>query len=133
MDGLSVVCIFLGGGLGSLLRWALGLALNPLFPQVPPGTLAANVIGGLLMGGALGVFAQFESLPPAARLAVTTGFLGGLTTFSTYSAESATLLLRGDYRWAAVHTVAHVVASLAATLAGLGATQALFKALGGGQ
>ncbi|MFT3763702.1 MAG: fluoride efflux transporter CrcB [Pseudoxanthomonas sp.] len=133
MDGISALSIFVGAGFGALLRWALGLAMNPIFPSLPPGTLAANVLGGLLMGGAMGVFAQFESLPPAARLAFTTGFLGGLTTFSTYSAESATLLLRGEYRWVALHTLAHVGASLLATLAGLAATRALLKLAGGAQ
>ncbi len=131
MDALSVACVFIGGGLGSLLRWGLGLALNPVFVHIPLGTLAANVGGGLLMGATMGVFAQFEGLPPAARLAVATGFLGGLTTFSTYSAETATLLLRHDHAWAAVHAIGHVLATLAATFAGLFATQALLKAIGG--
>lgn len=131
MDGLSVTCVFIGGGVGSLLRWGLGLALNPLFVHVPLGTLAANVGGGLLMGATMGVFAQFEGLPPAARLAVATGFLGGLTTFSTYSAETATLLLRHEYGWAAVHGLGHVLATLAATFAGLFAAQALVRTIGG--
>lgn len=131
MDGISALAVFVGAGLGALLRWGLGMALNPLFPALPLGTLAANVLGGLLMGAALGVFAQFESLPVAWRLAVTTGFLGGLTTFSTYSAEAVTLLLRAEYRWASVHLITHVAASLLATLAGMAATHALFKALGG--
>ncbi len=133
MDGISALSIFVGAGCGALLRWALGLAMNPVFPTLPLGTLAANALGGLLMGGALGVFAQYESLPPAVRLAFTTGFLGGLTTFSTYSAESVTLLLRGEYRWAALHTVAHVGVSLLATLAGLFAVQALSRTFGGAQ
>lgn len=127
MDGISALAVFVGAGFGALLRWGLGTALDPLSPAVPLGTLAANVLGGLLMGVALGVFAQFESLPAAWRLAVTTGFLGGLTTFSAYSAEAAMLLLRADYRWASVHLVTHVVASLLATLAGLAATNAFFK------
>ncbi|RPE81674.1 fluoride efflux transporter CrcB [Vulcaniibacterium tengchongense] len=131
MDAFSALAVFAGAGLGALLRWALGLALNPLVPALPLGTLAANVLGGLLMGCALGVFDQFQSLPPAARLAVTTGFLGGLTTFSTFSAESVALLLRGDYRWAGLHLLAHVGASLLAALAGLAATRALLRLVGG--
>jgi len=127
MDGISAFAVFVGAGFGALLRWGLGITLNPLFPDLPLGTLAANVLGGLLMGLALGVFAQFESLPAAWRLAVTTGFLGGLTTFSAYSAEAASLLLRAEYRWATVHIATHVVASLLATLAGLAATHAFFK------
>ena len=115
MDGMSAVSIFIGAGFGALLRWTLGLALNPLFPTLPLGTLAANVLGGLLMG----IFAQYEALPLAMRLALTTGFLGGLTTFSTFSAETVTLLLRGQYGWASVAVAAHVGTSLLATLAGI--------------
>ncbi|SDY16628.1 CrcB protein [Lysobacter sp. yr284] len=118
MDGMSAVSIFIGAGLGALLRWWLGLALNPLFPTLPMGTLAANVLGGLLMGLSMAVFAQYETLPLALRLALTTGFLGGLTTFSTFSAETSSLLLRGEYGWAGAIVAAHVGASLLATLAG---------------
>src|SRR5690606_23150421 len=111
---------------GALLRWWLGHSLNSLFPALPPGTLVANVLGGLIMGLALGTFAQYETLSPVVRLAVTTGFLGGLTTFSTFSAESASMLLRGELRWACLHTVAHVGASLLATLAGVMLIRATF-------
>lgn len=131
MNFISGIAIFVGAGFGALLRWALGHWLNALLPTLPPGTLAANVLGGLLMGLALGAFVQYEALPPALRLAFTTGFLGGLTTFSTYSAESATLLLRGEFRWACLHTLAHVFLSLLATLAGLAGIRGLFKMLGG--
>ncbi|MGE0582862.1 MAG: fluoride efflux transporter CrcB [Steroidobacteraceae bacterium] len=119
MNVTAGIAVFSGAGLGALLRWLLGHTLNPLFPSLPPGTLAANVLGGLLMGLALGAFNQFESISPTMRLAMTTGFLGGLTTFSTFSAESVTLLLRGEYRWMGVHIASHVVASLLATLAGM--------------
>jgi CrcB protein len=128
----SAAAIFVGAGFGALLRWGLGLALNPLFPTIPPGTLAANVIGGLLMGLLLGLFGQFEALSPLVRLALTTGFLGGLTTFSTFSAETSVLLLRGDYLWALAATVAHVGASLAATLGGVGLVQLAARAATGG-
>lgn len=94
MNLLSGSAIFFGAGLGALLRWTLGHLLNPLFPVLPPGTLAANVVGALLMGIVLGVFAQYEAISPTLRLAVTTGFLGGLTTFPAFSAESTVLLLR---------------------------------------
>lgn len=127
----SGVAIFIGAGLGALLRWTLGHFLNPIFPILPLGTLAANVLGALLMGFVLGLFVQYESLSPAIRLAVTTGFLGGLTTFSTFSAESTTLLLRGEYRWASVHIAVHVVASLLAILIGMASIRWLFKTLGG--
>lgn len=131
MNLLSSIAIFVGAGLGALLRWGLGHWLNATFPALPLGTLAANVLGGLLMGLALGTFVQYETLSPVVRLALTTGFLGGLTTFSTFSAESATLLLRGELRWACLHTAIHVGASLLATLAGIAAMRGIFKLLGG--
>lgn len=124
------VAVFSGAGFGALLRWALGHSLNPLFPTLPLGTLAANVLGGLLMGLALGAFSQYEAISPTMRLAMTTGFLGGLTTFSTFSAESVTLLLRGEYRWMFVHIMLHVAASLIATLAGMALVRGLLKTLG---
>ncbi|MEI2429960.1 MULTISPECIES: fluoride efflux transporter CrcB [Lysobacter] len=128
---MSAVSIFIGAGLGALLRWWLGLALNPLFPTVPMGTLAANALGGLLMGVLMAVFAQYETLPLALRLALTTGFLGGLTTFSTFSAETSSLLLRGEYGWAGAIVAAHVGASLLATLAGVMAVRGLLRWLAG--
>ncbi|MFO1510326.1 MAG: fluoride efflux transporter CrcB [Steroidobacteraceae bacterium] len=124
------VAVFSGAGLGALLRWVLGHFLNPVFPTLPLGTLAANVLGGLLMGLALGAFSQYEAISPTMRLAMTTGFLGGLTTFSTFSAESVTLLLRGEYRWMFVHIMLHVAASLIATLAGMALVRGLLKTLG---
>ncbi|MFT3896240.1 MAG: fluoride efflux transporter CrcB [Thermomonas sp.] len=115
----SAIFIFIGSGFGALARWGLGLWLNPVFPTVPLGTLAANVIGGFIMGLALGIFTQFEGLSPLLRLMITTGFLGGLTTFSTFSAETATLLLRAQYGWALAAIGLHVIASILATLAGV--------------
>ena len=117
----SAIVIFIGAGFGALARWGLGLWLNPVFPTVPLGTLAANAVGGLLMGLLVGVFIQHESLSPLLRLALATGFLGGLTTFSAFSAETSALLLRGQYAWAAAAIGLHVGASLLATLAGIAA------------
>lgn len=125
MDGLSAFVIFLGAGFGALLRWVLGVALNPLFPTLPLGTVAANVLGGFLMGVALGLFAEFETLPPAVRLAATTGFLGGLTTFSTFSGETVTLLLRKEFVWSCALVGVHVGGSVLATLAGIGVVRML--------
>jgi CrcB protein len=119
VDSISAIAIFVGAGFGALLRWLLGHVLNPIFPTVPLGTLAANLLGGLLIGIAMGLFAQFETLPPAMRLAVTTGFLGGLTTFSTFSAETATLFLRGEAAWALSVVLLHVAGSVLATLGGV--------------
>lgn len=125
------IAVFSGAGFGALLRWALGHSLDPVFSSLPLGTLAANVLGGLLMGIALGAFTQYEAIPVTMRLAITTGFLGGLTTFSTFSAESVTLLLRGEYRWMCIHIVLHVAASLLATLAGMAMVRGVLKMLGG--
>lgn len=131
MDMLSAIAIFTGAGLGALLRWGLGIALNPVFPVLPLGTLCANVLGGLLMGVALGMFSHYESLSPTMRLALTTGFLGGLTTFSTFSGESLTLILRSEYLWAALHMLSHLALSLLATFAGLALANSAFQHLPG--
>jgi CrcB protein len=120
VNSASALGIFIGAGLGAWLRWGLGLALNPLFPALPLGTLAANALGGLLMGILLALFAHFEALSPVLRVALMTGFLGGLTTFSTFSGETVTQFLRGEYISAGAIIAAHLVASLMATLAGIG-------------
>ena len=114
-----------GAFVGAVVRWVLGIALNPIFPTLPLGTLAANLIGGLLMGLAMGVFAQYEALPVALRLALTTGFLGGLTTFSTFSGETVTLLLRQQYAWAGAIVSAHLFGSLLMTILGIGLVRLL--------
>ena len=113
------IAIFIGAGFGALSRWWLGLALNPVFPTVPLGTLAANLIGGFVIGLLMATFDQFQTIPPALRLALTTGFLGGLTTFSTFSGETVTLFLRQQYAWTAAIVVAHVLGSLLLTFAGI--------------
>jgi len=100
--------------------------LNPLFPTLPLGTLAANLIGGLLMGLAMEVITRHSMLPPEVRLLVTTGFLGGLTTFSTFSAEITTLLTRGEWYWAVLGIVAHVAGSLVMTMIGILLMRGLF-------
>lgn len=118
-----------GAFLGACLRYALGLALNPVFPTIPLGTLAANLLGGLLMGLTMALFAQYQALSPAARLFATTGFLGGLTTFSTFSAETITLLLRREYAWTAGIVGLHLVGTLGMTLLGFLAAQDIVRAL----
>jgi CrcB protein len=107
-----------GAALGAWSRWALGLWLNALLPQLPLGTLAANVVGGYLIGLALAWFALAEGVPPELRLLVVTGFLGGLTTFSTFSAEAVGLLARQQFGWAAAHVALHLGGSLLATALG---------------
>ena len=119
MNAVSFLAVGFGAFAGAVMRWLLGIALNPILPSLPLGTLAANLAGGLIMGVALGVFSHFETLPVAWRLAVTTGFLGGLTTFSTFSGETVTLFLRQQYAWTAAIVVAHVLGSLLLTFAGV--------------
>ena len=115
----SILAISLGASLGAVLRWFLGLALNSLFPSLPPGTLAANLIGGYLIGLAMAVFAAYPALAPEWRLLIITGFLGGLTTFSTFSAEVVLLLQQGRWFWATAAIAAHLVGSLSMTMLGI--------------
>jgi len=128
MNPVPLLAVGFGAFAGAVLRWFLGLALNPVFPTVPIGTLAANVLGGVLMGLAMGLFDQFEALPIAWRLALTTGFLGGLTTFSTFSAETVSLFLRQQYGWTLAIIALHLFGSLLATLAGIGLVRLLLRA-----
>jgi fluoride exporter len=116
---LAVVSIFTGAGLGALLRWGLGTHLNPLFPTLPLGTLAANLLGGLLVGVALSWFGHHPGQAPELRLFLITGFLGGLTTFSTFSAEVVNLLLRAEYGWGLTAAAMHLTGSLLLTSAGM--------------
>ncbi|WP_063674410.1 fluoride efflux transporter CrcB [Dyella thiooxydans] len=127
MDLISLLAVGFGAFFGAVLRWALGLLLNPLFPTLPLGTLSANLLGGLLMGIAMGVFAQYGALSPATRLFIGTGFLGGLTTFSTFSSETITLLLRQQYAWMVAIVSAHLFGTLAMTVAGLSLVRVLTR------
>lgn len=111
--------VFLGAGLGACLRWGLGSLLNPVFPTIPLGTLAANLVGGYVVGIAIAYFSLRSSLPPEARLFVITGFLGGLTTFSTFSAEVVTLLSQSQFGWAIAAMGAHLAGSLTLTALGI--------------
>jgi CrcB protein len=119
--GYSFLAIGAGAVVGAWLRWGLGLALNPIFPTVPLGTLAANLIGGFLIGAATQYFLHHASVPPEARLLLITGFLGALTTFSTFSIEAVTLLLRGQLAWGAALIVPHLAGSLVMTVIGIAA------------
>ncbi|HEY4212066.1 MAG TPA: fluoride efflux transporter CrcB [Steroidobacteraceae bacterium] len=116
----AIFAISLGSSLGALLRWWLGTQLNAHFPAVPPGTLAANLIGGYIIGLAMAFFALSPMLTPEWKLFVITGFCGGLTTFSTFSAEVVVLLQQGRWLWALGAAGIHLLGSVAMTLAGVG-------------
>lgn len=116
----SILAIAIGAALGALLRWWLGLQLNRVFPTLPPGTLAANLIGGYLIGAALAFFALFPAMAPEWRLLIITGFCGGLTTFSTFSAEIVALLQQRQGLWALGAIGTHVAGSLVMTFLGIG-------------
>jgi len=109
----------LGSAIGAWLRWGMGLWLNPVMPQLPLGTLAVNLVGGYLIGLAVAFFMQHPGLSPEWRLLIITGFLGGLTTFSTFSAETVSLLLRGQYVWTFAIVSAHLGGSLLMTVLGM--------------
>lgn len=115
----SIVAIGVGACAGALLRWWLGERMNALFPLLPPGTLSANILGGYVVGVAIAFFASFPALPAEWRLLLITGFCGGLTTFSTFSAEVVALLQRGQGLWALIEIGTHVGASLLMTFAGM--------------
>lgn len=115
----SIIAISLGASIGAVLRWGLGTGLNALFPAIPPGTLLANLLGGYLIGLAMACFSAYAGLAPEWRLFIITGFLGGLTTFSTFSAEVTSLIQQGRIGWAGLAISAHVLGSLAMTLLGL--------------
>jgi CrcB protein len=123
----AILAVGIGAALGALLRWGLAVGLNAAFPALPPGTLVANLVGGYLIGVALAWFAHQPQLPAEWRLFVVTGFLGGLTTFSTFSAEVTGLLQQGRLGWAAAAVSAHVAGSLLATLAGMASVHRLIK------
>lgn len=117
---LTVIAICLGASVGALSRWQLGLWLNPASAGLMPlGTLAANLIGGYLVGVCVGVFQQLPDLDPVWRWALVTGFLGALTTFSSFSAEVVAMLQQGRYALAAGTSLLHLFGSLALTVLGI--------------
>jgi len=128
MSAMGFAAVGIGAALGAWLRWMLGIGLNAWLPTLPMGTLVANLIGGYFIGVAVAVFDQAHfagGLPPEWRLFVITGLLGGLTTFSTFSAESVALLNTGRYGWALLHTSLHLAGSVAMTILGFQTVAAL--------
>jgi CrcB protein len=128
MNPASFFSVFIGGAIGSVLRWGFGLALNPILPTLPLGTLAVNLIGGFIIGGAIGFFEHFQHLPPEWRLFAITGFCGGFTTFSAFSAETVTALMREQYGWSIALVLTHVLGSLLMTIAGIAVVRAIVHA-----
>jgi CrcB protein len=113
------VAIGIAAALGAWLRWWFGMTLNSIFPTIPLGTLTANIVGGFLIGIFMAVTKNHAYIPETARLAITTGFLGSLTTFSTFSAETVTLLSHQEYFWAALIIIGHVAGTIFATIFGI--------------
>ena len=116
---MGFFAVGLGAAMGAWARWALGVMLNPVFIALPLGTLAANLLGGYLVGIAVGLFHLNSHWPFALKLFAITGFLGGLTTFSSFSAEVVERLLAGQLPWAIGLAVIHLAGSLTATWLGL--------------
>ncbi|PNS08126.1 fluoride efflux transporter CrcB [Solilutibacter silvestris] len=122
---IRLSAVALGAVLGAWLRWGVSTWLNPAFTPLPLGTLLANLVGAYVIGLAMAGFGQNGSLGPELRLFLVTGLLGALTTFSTFSAESVTLLQRQMYGWAATHMILHVAGSLLMTVLGMWTWNAL--------
>ncbi|MCU5773797.1 fluoride efflux transporter CrcB [Erwiniaceae bacterium BAC15a-03b] len=122
----SMLAVIVGGSLGCVLRWLISVRFNALFPNLPPGTLIVNLVGGFIIGMALAYFLKNPQLDPIWKLLIVTGLCGGMTTFSSFSAEIMLLLQSGNYLWAMLSIMTHVIGSLLMTFAGF----ALINALG---
>lgn len=125
MTGIGFLAVGIGAVFGAWSRWALGVHLNALHPSLPIGTVIANLAGGYLIGVAIQWLGLRPDLPPELRLLVVTGFLGALTTFSTFSAEAVNLLSRGQFGWAFAHAFAHLAGSLVCTWLGMQTVKAV--------
>ena len=119
MSATGFLAVGVGAALGAWLRWFFGLTLNAVNPNLPYGTLAANLLGGYLVGVAVEYFSQQGGLPVEIRLFVITGFLGGLTTFSSFSAEAVGLLMENRYAWAILLISSHLLGSIIMTVLGI--------------
>ncbi|MDX2220381.1 MAG: fluoride efflux transporter CrcB [Burkholderiales bacterium] len=121
----SFLAVGVGAALGAWARWGLSLWLNPRHANVPLGTLAANLIGGYLVGLVIAWLMLHPEVDPRWRLFLVTGLLGGLTTFSSYSAEVVTLMQRGEPGWALLTAALHLAGSLLLTWLGMATVKAL--------
>jgi fluoride exporter len=123
----GAIAVAIGAVLGAWSRWGLGYFFNALWPSLPPGTLIANLVGGYIIGFLIELFSLHSEIPPEAGLFAITGFLGALTTFSTFSAEAVTLLTRGQYMWAIFHITTHLAGSLMMTVLGIATSRRLWS------
>lgn len=121
----SLLAVIVGGSVGCVIRWLLSVRLNALFPNLPPGTLLVNLIGGFIIGMALAWFIRQPQLNPVWKLLITTGLCGGMTTFSTFSAEVIALIQTGNYTWAMISVFTHVIGSLLMTFLGFALIRAI--------
>ena len=110
-----LLAVFIGGGTGSVARWLLSLKLNPMHHAIPLGTLTANLIGAFIIGAGLAWFNRLPQVDPIWKLLITTGFCGGLTTFSTFSSEVVFLLQAGRFSWALLNVAVNLLGSFAMT------------------
>jgi CrcB protein len=125
MPYTGFLAVGVGAAFGAWIRWGLGIALNTILPNLPLGTLAANLLGGYLIGIAVEFFSQQAELPVELRLLIITGVLGGMTTFSSFSAEAVGLLNSARYGWMALLVSTHVIGSIVMTLLGILTLRAL--------
>jgi len=119
MPFVGFIAVGVGAACGAWIRWWLGIAFNTVLPNLPLGTLVANLLGGFLIGVAVEFFSQHADLPVELRLLVVAGFLGGMTTFSSFSAEAVGLLNTARYGWMALLVSTHVLGSIAMTVLGI--------------
>lgn len=125
MNPSGFLAVGVGAALGAWIRWWLDVRLNPLLHHLPLGTLTANLLGAYLIGIALAFFAHQTALPPEVRWFLVTGFLGALTTFSTFSSEVVTMMAAAQYSWALLAVIAHLAGSLIMTMLGVATFQSL--------
>ncbi|MEH0833054.1 fluoride efflux transporter CrcB [Pectobacterium cacticida] len=111
----TLLAVFIGGGIGSVARWQLGVKFNQLYPTLPLGTLLANLLGAFVIGGTLAFFLRYPYLDQNWKIFITTGLCGGLTTFSTFSAEVVMLMQSGHLAAAGVHLLLNLAGSLLMT------------------